>query len=31
MDHILFSSTFEGGEKIWEMAEKVYQLPVRAT
>jgi len=28
MDHILFSCTIEGREKIWEMAEKLYELPM---
>jgi len=27
MDHILFSCTIEGREQIWEMAEKLYELP----
>ena len=29
MDHILFSCTIEGREKIWEMAEKLYELPMK--
>ena len=30
MDHILFSCTIEGREQIWEMAEKLYELPMKA-
>jgi len=29
MDHILFSCTIEGREQIWEMAEKLYELPMK--
>jgi len=29
MDHTLFSCTVEGREKIWEMAEKQYELPMK--
>ena len=30
MDHILFSCTIEEREQIWEMAEKLYELPMKA-
>jgi len=30
MDHIFFSCTIEGREQIWEMAEKLYELPMKA-
>ena len=30
MDHIFFSCTIEGREQIWEMAEKLYKLPMKA-
>ena len=30
MDHTLFSCTIEGKEQIWEMAEKLYELPIKA-
>jgi len=30
MDHILFSFTIEGREQIWEMTEKLYELPMKA-
>jgi len=29
MNHILFSCTTEGREHIWEMAEKLYELPMK--
>jgi len=29
MDYILFSCTIEGRKKIWEMAEKLYKLPMK--
>src|SRR5882672_10200047 len=29
MDHILFSCTIEGREKIWDMAEKLYKMPIK--
>ena len=29
MDHILFSCTIEGREQIWEMAERLYELPMK--
>jgi len=29
MNDILFSCTIEGREKIWEMAEKLYKLPMK--
>ena len=29
MDHILFSCTIEGREQIWEMAKKLYELPMK--
>ena len=31
MDHILFSCTIEGREKIWEMAEKLYGMPLKGS
>jgi len=29
MSHILFSCTLEGREQIWEMAKKLYELPMK--
>src|SRR5882672_4466951 len=30
MDHILFSCTIDGKEKIWDMAKKLYKMPIKS-